>query len=255
MLAPRIIPCLLIQNKGLVKTVNFKLPTYIGDPVNAVKIYNEKEVDELVILDIDATALGREPDYKLIENLASECRMPVCFGGGIKTVEHIINIIKLGVEKVALGSSALSNDSLIEEASKIAGSQSIVVVLDIKSRFGKYEAYINNGKKKIKKPLFQIIEDIQAQGAGEIIINSIDNDGIMKGYDFKLVDTIYDQVNIPLTILGGAGSIDHIKQLFTKYNKIAAAAGSLFVYKGKFKAVLINYPTPEQKKSLYTHSR
>ncbi len=251
MLYPRIIPCLLVKNQGLVKTVNFKDPKYIGDPINAVKIFNEKEVDELVILDIGASIENREPNYKMIESLAAECRMPLCYGGGVKTVEQVIKIIKLGVEKVALGSSAITKDDLISEASNIVGSQSVVVVLDIKTRFGKYEAFINNGKERVTKPLFELVKDIKDKGAGEIILNSIDNDGVMKGYDIELIEKIRELINIPLTALGGAGSLDDIDKLFSQFQQIGAAAGSMFVYKGKFKAVLINYPTVEQKQLLF----
>jgi len=247
MLSPRIIPCLLVKDRGLVKTTNFKAPKYIGDPINAVKIFNEKEVDELVVLDIDASIENREPDYKMIENLAAECRMPLCYGGGVKTVEQINKIIKLGVEKVALSSAAIETPELITKAAKMVGSQSIVVVVDIKKRFGKREVFTYNGRERVKKPLFDLVKVIENSGAGEIIINSVDNDGVMKGYDIELVEKVRKLVNIPLTVLGGAGSLDDIGQLFSKFKQIGAAAGSLFVYKGQYKAVLINYPTLEQK--------
>lgn len=251
MLHPRIIPCLLVKNQGLVKTVKFKDPKYIGDPINAVKIFNEKKVDELVVLDVDASVDNREPDYKLIENIAAECRMPLCYGGGIKTVDHVIKTISLGVEKVAIGSAAITESNLIYEASKMVGAQSIVVVFDVKIRFGKYEVYINNGEKRVKKSLLELVEEAENNGAGEIIINSIDNDGVMKGYDLKLVGEVRNKINIPLTVLGGAGSLDDIKKLFSNFQQIGAAIGSMFVYKGKYKAVLINYPSSKQKKSLF----
>ena len=157
MLSPRIIPCLLVKDRGLVKTTNFKAPKYIGDPINAVKIFNEKEVDELVVLDIDASIENREPDYKMIENLAAECRMPLCYGGGVKTVEQINKIIKLGVEKVALSSAAIEDPELITKAAKMVGSQSIVVVVDIKKRFGKREVFTYNGRERVKKPLLILL--------------------------------------------------------------------------------------------------
>lgn len=233
MLSPRIIPCLLVKHQGLVKTINFKDPNYIGDPINAVKIFNEKEVDELVVLDVGASVENSEPNYKLIEKLAAECRMPLCYGGGVKTVEQVIKIIKLGVEKVALGSSAITENNLIYEASKMVGAQSIVVVFDVKTRFGKYEVYINNGKKRVKRSLLELVEEVKNNGAGEIILNSIDNDGVMKGYDIKLVEMVRKIINIPLTVLGGAGSLDDIEKLFSNFQQIGAAAGSMFVYKGK----------------------
>ncbi|PAJ74465.1 imidazole glycerol phosphate synthase subunit HisF [Pseudoalteromonas sp. NBT06-2] len=242
MLRSRISPCLLVHNKGLVKTVKFKEPKYVGDPINAVKIFNEKEVDELIVLDIDASITGSEPDYKMIENLANESRMPLCYGGGITTAEQAKKIIKLGVEKVAVSSSALINLNLLTEMADIIGRQSVVVVLDVKkSIFGSYEVYTHNGKKKIKKKLDIIIQELEEVGIGELVINSIDNDGVMKGYDMNLAEKVRHLSNVPLTILGGAGSSDDILKLVEKFKVIGASAGSLFVFKGRYKAVLINY--------------
>lgn len=251
MLRPRIIPCLLVKDKGLVKTVHFKDPKYVGDPINAVRIFNEKEVDELMILDIDATAEGREPDYKMIEHWASECRMPLCYGGGIKTVDQARRIFSLGVEKVALSSAALLNPSLVKEISDSVGSQSVVVVIDVKKKlFGGYEIVIMNGKKSINKNLFSFISEMESHGAGEIIINNIDLDGTMKGYDLTLAEKVRECTSLPLTVLGGAGSLEDIGALIQKFKIIGAAAGSLFVFKGKYRAVLINYPTAEEKDGL-----
>jgi cyclase len=251
MLRPRIIPCLLVKDKGLVKTVHFKDPKYVGDPINAVRIFNEKEVDELMILDIDATAEGREPDYKMIEHWASECRMPLCYGGGIKTVDQARRIFSLGVEKVALSSAALLNPSLVKEISESVGSQSVVVVIDVKKKlFGGYEIAIMNGKKSVNKNLFSFISEMENRGVGEIIINNIDLDGTMKGYDLTLAEKVRECTSLPLTVLGGAGSLDDIGTLIQKFKIIGAAAGSLFVFKGKYRAVLINYPTPEEKDNL-----
>lgn len=251
MLRPRIIPCLLVKDKGLVKTVHFKDPKYVGDPINAVRIFNEKEVDELMILDIDATAEGREPDYKMIEHWASECRMPLCYGGGIKTVDQARRIFSLGVEKVALSSAALLNPSLVKEISESVGSQSVVVVIDVKKKlFGGYEMAIMNGKKSVNKNLFSFISEMESQGVGEIIINNIDLDGTMKGYDLNLAEKVRECTSLPLTVLGGAGTLEDIGALIQKFKIIGAAAGSLFVFKGKYRAVLINYPTPEEKDNL-----
>ncbi len=252
MLAPRIIPCLLVHNKGLVKTVKFKDPVYVGDPINAVKIFNEKESDELMILDIDATVENREPDYKMIENLAVECRMPLCYGGGIKTVDQATKIFNLGIEKIALSSSAIENPNLISEIAKEVGSQSVVVVLDVKKKmFGGYDIYTHNGTKKTKLNLEQFIIDLQSFGVGEIVINSIDNDGSMKGYDLSLIEKIKPMIKVPMTVLGGAGSLEDIKSLISKYGIIGCAAGSLFVFKGKYRAVLISYPSSKEKESLF----
>lgn len=243
MLRSRVIPCLLIHNNGLVKTIKFKDKIYIGDPINTVKIFNEKQVDELVILDIDATMLGIEPNFELIEKLANESRMPLCYGGGIKTSAQAKKIFNLGVEKIALSSAALTNPELINEISNMVGSQSVVVVLDIKkSLFGRYEIYTHNASKKIGGDIEATINQLIESGAGELVINSIDNDGAMKGFDFNLLDRIYAVTSVPLTILGGAGSLSDIVEAVEKYKIVGVAAGSLFVFKGKYKAVLINYP-------------
>ncbi|MES2560308.1 MAG: AglZ/HisF2 family acetamidino modification protein [Bacteroidota bacterium] len=251
MLRPRIIPCLLIQDKGLVKTVQFKDPKYVGDPINAVKIFNEKEVDEIMIIDIDATKEGREPDYKLIEDLAAECRMPFCYGGGVKTVEQAQRIFALGVEKVAISSEAVLNPGLLAEIGERVGSQSIVVVLDVKKgKSGKYEIWTHNGTRNTGKDPLAFALEVEKLGAGEIVLNSIDQDGMMKGYDLDIIDRIRKEVNIPMTVLGGAGKLQDIQQLIEKYGIIGASAGSLFVFKGVFKAVLINYPDRKLKDSL-----
>lgn len=253
MLRSRIIPCLLVHKKGLVKTVQFKDPKYVGDPINAVKIFNEKEVDELMVIDIDATSDSRGPDFTLIKNLATECRMPLCYGGGVTTVEEAKKIISLGAEKVALSNAALSNPSLLKEIAKAVGVQSVVVVVDVKKKkfFGGYEIYTHNGKKKSKKKFDQFLKELEEIGIGELVINSIDNDGKMTGYDLELAQIARDIVSTPITVLGGAGNLKDIKSLISKFKLIGAAAGSLFVFKGKYKAVLINYPNFEEKKSLY----
>jgi cyclase len=252
MLDPRIIPCLLVHNKGLVKTVKFKDSKYIGDPINAVKIFNEKEVDELIVIDIDATVENREPDYKMIENLANECRMPLCYGGGIKTVSQAQRILSLGVEKIAISSAVFDNPELIKEISSQVGNQSVVIIFDVKKKiFGGYEVYTHNAKNKIKSDLIGLVEKVQELGAGEVIINSIDNDGMMKGYDLDLINKIKKKINVPMTMLGGAGKLEDISQVIEKFGIIGCAAGSLFVFKGKYKAVLINYPNIKDKQKLF----
>lgn len=243
MLRPRTIPCLLIHNGGLVKTVKFKEKTYIGDPINTVKIFNEKQVDELMVLDIDATVFGKDPDFSLIEKLANESRMPLCYGGGIKTSEQASRILSLGVEKVSISSAIFNDPNLISDISAMAGNQSVVAVLDIKkSLFGKYEIVTHNGTKKVRIGIEEAIESLMQNGVGEIVINSVDNDGLMRGYDFELFDRAYKSTNTPLTILGGAGTIADLSAAAERYKVIGVAAGSLFVFKGKYKAVLINYP-------------
>ena len=242
MLRPRVIPCLLIHNNGLVKTVNFKEKTYIGDPINTVKIFNEKHVDELMVVDIDSTTLDKEPNYSLIKKLANESRMPLCYGGGIKDEIQAKKIFNLGVEKIAISSAAIHNPNLINKISSMVGNQSVVIVLDIKKNlWGKYQVVTHNGKKKVDINLDELILDIQKRGAGELVINSVDNDGKMQGYDYELLDRIHKLIKIPLTILGGAGSQNHLVDAYKRYSIIGLSSGSLFIYKGKYKAVLINY--------------
>lgn len=252
MLRPRIIPSLLIQDNGLVKTVNFKNPKYVGDPINAVKIFNEKEVDELAIFDIDATVKGLEPNYSLIERIANQSRMPLCYGGGVKTVEQAQNIFGLGIEKIALSSSVLHNPKLITQIADRVGAQSVIVVLDVKKKLlGGYEVYTHNGKKATGINPFKFIEEAQKLGAGEIVINSIDQDGVMKGFDMSLIDKARERSSLPMTVLGGAGTLEDIKKVIDKHKIIGVAAGSLFVFKGKYKAVLINYPNKSEKDLLF----
>jgi cyclase len=251
MLRPRIIPCLLVRNKGLVKTIQFKDGKYIGDPINAVRIFNEKESDELMVLDIDATTKLSEPDYRMIENLATECRMPLCYGGGIRNLDQAQKIFSLGVEKIAISSAAVKNPALISDIASKVGSQSVVVVVDVKKKlFGGYEMFTDNGKKSTGLNPIDFVRKMENEGAGEIVINSIDNDGVMKGYDLDLIEKIRNNISLPLTVLGGAGGLEHIGQVINKYGIIGAAAGSLFVFKGKYKAVLINYPNFKEKDEL-----
>lgn len=252
MLRPRIIPCLLVHNNGLVKTVGFKSPKYVGDPINAVKIFNEKESDELIVLDIDATVNNAEPNYKLIATLAAECRMPLCYGGGVRTPEQAKRIIGLGVEKVAISSAAMENPNLISQVADEIGRQSVVVVLDVKKRLlGKdSDVWTHNGKKNTKRSAIEVATQIAELGVGEIVLNSIDNDGQMKGYDLSLARQLRQAVNIPITILGGAGSLKDVGELISACGVIGAAAGSLFVFKGPYRAVLINYPSITQRDEL-----
>ena len=251
MLRSRIIPCLLVRDKGLVKTVGFSNSTYVGDPINAVKIFNEKGVDELIILDIDATVCGHDPDYRMIENLAAESRMPLCYGGGVKTLEQVKTIISLGVEKVAISSAAINNPKLITHIAEVVGSQSVVVVLDVKMNSNsKYIVWTHNGQMNTGLSLIEIVMRLQNSGCGEIVLNSIDNDGRMKGYDCAIVEQIYNVINVPLTLLGGAGCLSDIGNLISRFGVIGAAAGSIFVFKGNYRAVLINYPSATERDQL-----
>jgi imidazole glycerol-phosphate synthase subunit HisF len=257
MLMPRIIPSLLVHEGGLVKTVGFKNPKYVGDPLNAVRIFNEKESDELAVFDIDATVNGVGPDFKMIAELASECRMPLCYGGGVRTVDQARQIISLGVEKVALSSAALESPKLISDIARQLGRQSVVVVLDVKKRMlgSDFDVFTHNGKRKSGLTMRQAIEQSQAAGAGEIVINSIDDDGAMKGYNLGLARQAREMVKVPLTMLGGAGSLADMAALIEACGTVGAAAGSLFVFKGVYRAVLINYPDPVQKEALFAGER
>ncbi len=250
MLRPRIIPCLLVHKGGLVKTVGFDKPKYVGDPLNAVRIFNEKEVDELMVVDIDATRHGREPDYRLIANLASECRMPLAYGGGVRTVEQFERLVSLGVEKVSASAAAVADLGLVSAAAERVGGQSVVVVIDVRKKGKGFEVFTHNGSKATGLDAVEFARRAEAAGAGEIVINSIDRDGQMKGYDLDLVRAVRGAVTRPLTVLGGAGTLADMASLVKEFGIIGAAAGSLFVFKGVYRAVLINYPARADKDQL-----
>jgi len=245
MLRNRIIPTLLLSNNGLVKTKQFKNPIYIGDPINAVRIFNEKEVDELVILDIKATIEKREINYSRIEEIVSEAFMPVGYGGGVKNIQQIEKLFKLGIEKVILNTAAFSNQSLIQEASRVFGNQSIVVAIDVKKDFfGNYRVYTNAGTQKQNLDFLSYLHKFEELGVGEIIVNSIDKDGIMSGYDYNLIKIASENLSIPMIACGGAGQVEHLANAI-RYGASAVAAGSMFVFHGKHRAVLISYPKYE----------
>jgi cyclase len=248
MLRSRIIPCLLMHEGGLVKTKQFKDAKYVGDPLNAVKIFNEKEVDELMFLDIDATACGRDPDFTLLKSLAVESRMPLCYGGGITRADQAARIISLGFEKVSISAAAIMRPALVKEIAEAIGAQSVVVTLDVRKNklFGGYTIFTRNGLDKQKVNLLEFCQQIVDLGVGEIVINSIDRDGEMWGYDLELAKQVRKTVTTPLTILGGAGNCDHMQELINAVGVVGAAAGSLFIFKGPYRAVLINYARPSK---------
>jgi cyclase len=254
MLRPRLIPFLLVRNGGLVKTVQFSKPKYVGDPINVVRIFNEKEVDELAVLDIDATAKQREPDYVMIRNLAAECRMPLCYGGGVSTVEQAKRIVGMGVEKVAISASAIADPRLISRMAEMVGSQSVVVVMDVKAKAGRseYEVMTHNGTRATTWSPVALAREAERLGAGEIVVNSIDRDGVMKGYDRDLIAAVRDTVSLPMSVVGGAGSLEDVRRLVDEFGIIGAGAGSLFVFKGVYRAVLVNYPSRLEKDRLLT---
>lgn len=248
MLRSRIIPCLLLHDSGLVKTRQFKEPKYVGDPLNAVKIFNEKAVDELMFVDIDATVEGRGPNLALLKTLAVESRMPLCYGGGVTSAEMAAQIIALGFEKVSISAAALARPALIREMAVAVGSQSVVVTLDVrKNKFlPGYTVYSHNGREKSKVSLIEFCKQAAELGAGEIVINAIDRDGEMAGYDLDLIRSVRNVVSIPLTALGGAGQIEHMQELIDAVGLVGAAAGSMFVFKGPYRAVLISYARPNR---------
>jgi cyclase len=245
MLRRRIIPALLMRDGGLVKTVKFSKERYIGDPINAVKIFNEKEVDELCLLDIGATTEGRPPAYNEINEIVSEAFMPIGYGGGIQTMDHVERLFKLGVEKVIMNTAAFENESLVKEASSVFGNQSIVVSIDIKKDlFGQYRIYTRSGKSKQKIDLLTAVKKMQDLGAGEIILNNIDRDGTMQGYDVDPINKVSKVIDVPLVALGGAASIEDFVAAIQN-GASAVSAGSMFVFQGVHKAVLISYITSD----------
>jgi cyclase len=251
MLRTRVIPCLLLQNGGLVKTVRFREPKYVGDPINAIRIFNEKEVDELMVLDILASREKREPNYALIEQFAGECFMPLCYGGGISTIEQARRLFASGVEKICLQSAALDNPGLISELAERFGSQSIVVSADVKRNWlNKPFLYESRSGKTLKRGWMEFVQDMVQFGAGEIVLNAVDRDGTMQGYDLELLQQASSSISVPLVALGGAGGLDHLRQAI-QTGAAAVAAGSLFVFHGPHRAVLISYPKYRDLENLF----
>ena len=251
MIKTRIIPCLLLKGRGLVKTIKFKDPTYVGDPLNAVRIFNEKEVDELIFLDITASGEKRGPQFDLIGNIATECFMPFCYGGGIKTVEDIKKLFFLGAEKVSINSYAIENPSFIRKATDIFGSQSIVTAIDVKKNlFGKHKVYNGSLKKMTALDPVSFAVELATMGAGEILLNSVDRDGTFEGYDIDLIKSVSGVVNIPVIACGGAGKVGDFARAVKEGGASAVAAGSMMVFHGKHKAVLISYPAMDELEQL-----
>jgi cyclase len=244
----RVIPALLIQKGGLVKSVKFKDHKYVGDPINAVKIFNEKEVDELVILDISATAEKRGPDVRKIKEIASEAFMPLGYGGGITRLDEIKELIAAGVEKVVLNTSAFTNPSLVSEGAKYIGNQSVVVSIDVKKNmWGKYKVYVQNGSKNTQMDPVDYARQMEAAGAGELLLNAIEKDGTFSGYDVELIAAVTSGVGIPVVAIGGASSVKDLGEA-VRHGASAVSAGSMFVFQGPHRAVLISYPSQEELK-------
>lgn len=250
MITPRVIPILLLNEGGLVKTKNFKNPRYIGDPINAVRIFNEKEVDELIIFDIQASKTNRPISFEFLKDIVSESFMPLGYGGGINTLDQIKRLFDIGIEKIILNTNSI-NFGLIHKASLIYGNQSIVVNIDVrKNIFGKYTAYIRSGREKLNLSPIDLAKKVTESGAGEIIIQSIDKEGTMNGYDLEIIKKVSQIVDVPVVASGGAGNLKHFQDAIN-YGASAVAAGSMFVYKGKLNAVLINYPNQLTIKQLF----
>lgn len=244
---PRVIPVLTIIDEDLVKTIQFKKPRYLGDPINAVKIFNEKMVDELCVLDIGASKNGTAINFDLLETVASQAFMPLSYGGGIKTLEDVKKILKIGYEKVIINSAFNHNPYLIKEASNFAGSSSVVLGVDIKPNlFNKYHIYIESGSRKLSNDLESYIQEGINFGCGEVLLNSIDKDGMMSGYPLELIKEIVKTTEVPIILCGGAGSIQDLSLAVNEAKASAVAAGSLFVFYGKQKAVLINFPSEDE---------
>ncbi len=252
MFRSRVIPCLLIKNNGLYKTIRFKEPRYLGDPINTLKLFNGKEADEIVILDISLSANGLEPNLKYLKQLAGECFMPICYGGGITSLKQVETLFRIGIEKVSFNTSLYYSPELLREAAQNFGSQSIVASIDVKKNWvGTRSVYVKAGTKDIKCDPVEYSKRAEDLGVGEILLTSIDHDGMMNGYDYELIEKVSGSVKIPVIVNGGAGNLkDCVKAVNSGAS--AAAAGSLFVYYGARKAVLINYPTQDELAEAFT---
>jgi imidazole glycerol-phosphate synthase subunit HisF len=247
MLRARFIPTLLVRGRGLYKTVKFKNEVYVGDPINAVRIFNEKAVDEIILLDITATRQKTEPNFELIADIASEAFIPVCYGGGVNRLEHFERLFKLGIEKVAVNSAATGAMALVSEASRVFGSQSVVMGIDVRrTLFGRYERHVISGTTNTKETAREVALRAEQAGAGELLLNSIDRDGTMQGYDLQLIRDVATAVRIPVIACGGASSVDDMARAINEGRAASAAAGSLFVFQGKHRAVLITYPSEDE---------
>jgi cyclase len=244
MFRPRVIPVLLLHGRGLVKTTKFADRRYIGDPINAVRIFNDLQVDELCFLDITATLEGREVSVDLVRNLGDEAYMPFAVGGGIRSLQSISKLLRAGAEKIILNSVCEENPRLIEEASREFGSQSIVASIDVrKNFFGKYSVFTRSGTRKLGISVIDYAQRLQESGAGEILLTSIDRDGTMSGYDLQVIQSVSEKVRIPVVCCGGAGSLADLRQAYREGGASALAAASIFVFHGPRKAVLLNYPS------------
>lgn len=246
------IPVLTFDERRLVKTVRFRDPRYLGDPLNAVRLFNEKEVDEIVLLDIGATRRSREPDWEFIGDLASECFMPMAYGGGITSPDHVARILALGVEKVVLNTAAAERPAVVTEAARVYGAQAVIGAIDVKRRWtGRRAAMVRSGSRSTGRDPVELARALEQAGAGELLVTSIDNDGVMRGYDLGLIREVAAAVSVPVIACGGAASVDDLRQAVRDGGASAASAGSLFVYQGRHRAVLVNFPAQDVRDRLF----
>jgi cyclase len=250
-LRSRLIPVLLLRDGLLVKTIRFAEDKYVGDPINAIRIFNEKQADELFVADIGATVQGVGPDFNAIRAFAAECRMPLSYAGGIQNLDQIERLINIGVEKIGLSNMAIENPELISAASERLGSQSVMAVIDVTRVEKTVKVLTHNGTRQSESSLAQLLESFQSLGVGEIVVNSIDRDGTMQGFDHTLVREVMNHVNVPVTVIGGAANLSDCAELDREFGPIGIGAGSMFVFKGKYRAVLITYPSPEDRVEMF----
>jgi cyclase len=243
-------PCLLLSGSSLVKTIRFKNPTYVGDPVNAVNIFNQKEVDEVIVLDITATAQRRPPPFQLISEIATECFMPLTYGGGVRTLEDMDRLYRSGVEKVALNTVAAEDPQLVRAAAERFGTQAVVVSIDAKRKRRGYRVCTNAGRRELRVDPADHAVEAQRLGAGEILLTSIDRDGTLEGYDTELIRSVTSRVNVPVVACGGAGRVEDFKLAVNEGGASAVAAGSIVVFHGRNRAVLINFPARAELEQL-----
>jgi len=254
MLQTRAIPCLLLKGRGFVKTVQFKDPKYLGDPINIVRLFNDKEADELIVLDITATVERKPPQFDFLANLTSECFMPLCYGGGIRSLDDIRTLLSIGIEKVSINTAAVESPELISRAADAFGSQAIVASIDVKrSWLGASKVYTPSARRKTPLDPAALAKEMDRRGAGEILLTSVDRDGTMKGYDLDLIRTVTEGISVPVVVSGGAGSTKHFSEAIAA-GASAVAAGSLFVYVGPHRAVLINYPTTSELRRIFAEN-
>lgn len=252
MIQTRVIPCLLLRGSGLVKTVRFKEPRYLGDPINIVRLFNDKEVDELVLLDISATSESRGPRMDLLLAMCTECFMPLCYGGGVRTLDDMHALFSMGVEKVSLNTRAFEDPALVTAAAERFGSQSVIVSIDVRrGLLRRQQVVVRAGRQKTGRDPVEYAVEMERRGAGEILLNSVDRDGTMQGYDLDLIRRVTSAVSIPVVACGGAANVEDLGRAVRQGGAAAAAAGSLFVYQGPHRAVLVTYPEPRVLEALF----